>query len=229
MRIAVIGTGGVGRTLAAALFDLGHDVAIGTRKVENTLANTEPDMFGNPPFAQWQETYPDIALLPFDEAGAFGDVIINATNGANSLRALTAVGADNLAGKILLDVALPLDLSQGMPPTLTIANDDSLGEQIQRTIPEAKVVKSLSSVAYAVMVDPSRVPGDHDLFITGDDQAAKNTVQEPLEGFGWPATPFIDLGDITGARGAEMYSRLYFTLTGALGTFDLNIKVIRAS
>lgn len=228
MKIAVIGTGGVGRTLAAALAGLGHEVVIGTRDVENTLANTEPDVFGNPPYARWQQEHTDIRLLPFAEAGAHGEVVLNATNGANSLAALEAVGADNLAGKVLLDLALPLDLSQGMPPTLTVANTDSLGEQIQRAFPDARVVKSLNSVAFPVMVDPSRVPGAHTLFVAGDDEDAKETVRGLLEGFGWPADAVIDLGDITGARGAEMYSRLYFTLAGVLETFDFNINVVRA-
>lgn len=225
MKIAVLGTGGVGRTLAAALADGGHEVVIGTRNVENTLANTEPDVFGNPPYATWQEEHQDIRLLPFSEAGAHGEVVLNATNGANSLSALEAVGAENLAGKVLLDLALPLDLSQGMPPTLTVANTDSLAEQIQRTFPDTRVVKSLNSVAFPVMVDPTRVPGEHNLFVAGNDEDAKTTVRGLLEGFGWPAGSIIDLGDITGARGAEMYSRLYFTLAGVLETFDFNINV----
>lgn len=108
-------------------------------------------------------------------------------------------------------------------------NTDSLAEQIQRAFPAAKVVKSLNTVAYPVMIDPSRVPGEHDLFVAGNDADAKNTVRELLTGLGWPAESVVDLGDITGARGAEMYARLYFTLTGALGTFDLNIKIVRAS
>lgn len=228
MKIAVIGTGGVGRTLAAALAANGHDVVIGTRNVDNTMANTEPDVFGNPPYATWQRDHTDIHLLPFAEAGAHGEVVLNATNGANSLAALEAVGSENLAGKVLLDLALPLDLSQGMPPTLTVANTDSLAEQIQRTFPEARVVKSLNSVAFPVMVDPSRVPGEHNLFVAGNDEDAKDTVRRLLEGFGWPADSVIDLGDITGARGAEMYARLYFTLAGVLDTFDFNINVARA-
>ncbi|UQN30905.1 NADPH-dependent F420 reductase [Brachybacterium kimchii] len=229
MKIAVIGTGGVGRTLAAALATLGHEVAVGTRSVENTLARTEPDVFGNPPYSQWQQEHTDIQLLPFAEAGAFGEIVLNATNGANSLTALEAVGAENLDGKVLLDVALPLDLSQGMPPTLTVANTDSLAEQIQRTYPEAKVVKSLNSVAFPVMVDPSRVPGEHSVFVAGDHEDAKAAVRSLLEGFGWPTGAIIDLGGITGARGAEMYSRLYFTLAGVLDTFDFNIKVVRGA
>lgn len=226
MKIAIIGTGGVGRALAAALSAAHHEVAIGTRHVQNTLTNTEPDMFGNPPFAQWQKEHAEIELLSFPDAGAFGDVVINASSGANSLSALQTVGAENLSGKVLLDIALPLDLSQGLPPTLTVSNNDSLAEQIQREFPETFVVKSLNTVAFPIMVEPARVPGDHNLFVAGNNEKAKGVVIDLLAEVGWPNSSIIDLGDITGARGAEMYSRLYFTLAGALETFDFNIKII---
>lgn len=230
MKIAVIGTGGVGRALAERLANLGHEVVIGTREVQATLARSEPDPFlGTPPFAQWQAAHPDVALVSFADAGEFGDLIFNATSGVNSLAALEQVGADNLAGKVLIDLALPLDLSQGMPPTLTVANTDSLGEQIQRAFPDARVVKTLNSVSYAVMVAPGRVPGEHNLFIAGDDPAAKDTARELLSAFGWPARSVLDLGDITGARASEMYSRLLFQLAGVLGTFDVNISVHHAA
>lgn len=229
MRIAVIGTGGVGRALAERLAGLGHEVVIGTRDVEATLARAEPDPFlGTPPFGQWQSAHPEVTLRSFADAGAFGELVINATSGVNSLAALNQVGADNLAGKVLLDLALPLDLSQGMPPTLTVANTDSLGEQIQRTFPEARVVKTLNSVSYAVMVDPGRVPGEHNLFIAGDADDAKAAARDLLAAFGWPDGSVLDLGDITGARASEMYSRLLFQLAGVLGTFDVNIAVRHA-
>lgn len=227
MKIAVIGTGMVGRALAAALDGLGHEVAIGTRSVEHTLSRTEPDAFGSPPLSQWLRDHPGVTLLSFADAGARSEVIVNATNGAVSLDALAAVGAENLAGKVLLDVALPLDVTQGMPPALTIVNTDSLAEQIQRAFPKARVVKSLNTVTYTVMVNPTLLPGEHSLFIAGNDAEAKQVVRELLTGFGWPAPAIIDLGDITGARGAEMYSRLYFTLTEVLGTYEFNIQLVR--
>lgn len=167
-------------------------------------------------------------LAPFADAGAHGEVVLNATQGAVSLDALALVGAQNLTGKVLLDLALPLDFSEGFPPVLNVANTDSLGEQIQRTYPDTKVVKSLTSVFCQVMVDPSRVPGEHNVFVAGNDTDAKHTVRGLLSEFGWPGTSVIDLGDITGARAVEMYSRMYFTLVGALGTFELNINVVRA-
>ena len=229
MKIAVLGTGMVGRTLAARLAGLGHDVVIGTRNPDATLARTEPDGMGTPPYAQWQGEHPDVRLLPFREAGAHAEMVVNATNGANALSALNAVGADTLAGKVLLDVALPLDMSGGMPPTLTVANTDSLGEQVQRAFPDAKVVKSLTTVFCEVMVDPGKIPGEHTIFVAGNDADAKTVVQGILDQFGWPAPSILDLGDITGARAVEMYSRLFFTLADKFGSFELNINVVRAA
>lgn len=133
MKIAVLGTGTVGQAIAGRLASLGHDVVIGTRDVDQTLARTEPEAMGHPPYATWQESHPGVELVPFPEAGAYGEFVVNATAGTS---------ATNLAGKVILDLALPLDFSQGMPPLLTVANTDSLGEQIQRTFPEARVVKT---------------------------------------------------------------------------------------
>lgn len=124
MRIAVIGTGMVGQALAGRLAGLGHDLVVGTRDVEQTLARTEPDMMGNPPYAVWQQDHPHVRLTRFAEAGAHGEIVVNASAGANSLQALELVGAENLAGKVLIDLAIPLDLSQGMPPSLLIAGAD---------------------------------------------------------------------------------------------------------
>lgn len=229
MKIAVLGTGMVGRILAARLSQLGHDLVIGTRNPKDTLARTTPDGMGTPPYAQWQDEHPEVRLLGLPDAGAHGEIILNATHGAVSRDALHAVGADHLAGKVLLDLALPLDLSQGMPPTLTVANTDSLGEQLQRDFPDAKVVKSLTTVYCEIMVDPGRIPGEHNIFVAGNDDQAKKTVEGILHQLGWPAESILDLGDITGARAVEMYSRLSFTLAEKFGSFELNIHVIRGS
>ena len=220
MKIAVLGTGMVGRALAGRLAELGHDVAVGTRDVADTRRSTD--------YSAWQEQHPTVPLLTFREAGEFGDVILNAVAGAHALPALEIVGAAALAGKVLLDLAIPLDLSAGLPPMLTTANRDSLGEQIQAAFPDAFVVKSLHTVYYEVMIDPGRVPGEHSIFVAGNDPAAKTTVTGILEQFGWPTGSIIDLGDIAAARATEMYSRLFFALYGRLGTFDFNINVVRA-
>lgn len=224
MKIAVLGTGMVGRTIAGALAGLGHDVAIGTRDPQATLARTEPDMMGAPPFAQWHAAHGRIAVATFADASDGSDLIVNATNGGGSLHALAAAG--NLAGKVIMDISNPLDFSQGMPPSLNPVNTDSLGEQIQRTFPEAKVVKTLNTMTASVMVDPAHVAGgDHSVFVSGNDAEAKSTVTEILKGFGH--RDVIDLGDITSARGAEMILPIWLRLWGALGTGEFNFKIAR--
>jgi predicted dinucleotide-binding enzyme len=227
MKIAVLGTGMVGRALSSRLAGLGHDVVIGTRDVAATLSIAEPDRMGNMPFAQWQADHQDVRLLSFADAGAHGEVVVNATGGGVSLAALEAAGADNLAGKVLIDVANTLDFSQGRPPTLSIVNTDSLGEHIQRAFPDARVVKTLNTMNASIMVNPSRVPGDHDVFVAGEDADAKETVKGLLREFGWKDDNIVDLGGIRSARGTEMYLPLWLSLWGVIGTSDYNIKVVR--
>lgn len=225
MRIVVLGTGMVGRKLAGKLAGVGHDVAIGTRDVHRTLARAEPDAKGASPYAEWQKLNPKVRLVPFENAGTHGDVIVNATAGAQSLAVLQMVGAESLAGKVLLDLAVPLDYSQGRPPRLLFANDDSLGEQIQRALPETRVVKTLNTMHMNVMIDPSRVPGLHNVFLAGDDGGAKTIVEALLAQFGWPTEAMVDLGGIRQSRATEMYAPLLFSLMGRFDTADLNIAV----
>lgn len=227
MKIAVIGTGMVGRAIAHRLNGLGHDAVIGTRDPEATLARTEPDPKGTPPFAQWHADHQETRLVTMAEAGAHGEIIVNATGGADSIAALELVGREALAGKVLLDIALPLDLSEGMPPKLLVANSDSLGEQIQRAFPEARVAKSLSTVQFEVMIDPTILPGRHNIFVSGNDPEAKSVVSGLLQEFGWPSDAIVDLGDVTTSRAVEMYSRLLFTLAGIFGDYHLNIAIVR--
>jgi predicted dinucleotide-binding enzyme len=200
MRIGMLGTGTVGQTLTEKLTGLGHDVRVGSRDPERSFA----------------------------AAAAHGEIVFNATAGGASLEALRMAGAENLAGKLLVDVANPLDFSQGFPPTLTICNDDSLAESIQREFPDTRVVKALNTVNASVMVDPSVVPGDHHIFIAGDDEGAKAEVGELLQSFGWPAGSVFDLGDLSAARGMEMYLPLWLRLYQATGTGQLNVAVLHA-
>ncbi|GJF31869.1 hypothetical protein KNE206_45690 [Kitasatospora sp. NE20-6] len=228
MRYAVIGTGTVGRTLAAKLASLGHDVLLGTRDVQETLERTGPDGYGNPPFHVWSAEHPDVRLATFADAAAGADTVVNASLGSASLAALTAAGQANLDGKLLIDVANPLDFSRGMPPTLDPVNTDSLGEQIQRAFPTARVVKTLNTMNCAVMVDPGRLPGPHDVFVCGDDDAAKKETVDLLLSFGWPRASVLDLGDITSARGLEQVLPLWVRIWGALGDWDFNFHVQKA-
>jgi predicted dinucleotide-binding enzyme len=226
MKIAVLGTGTVGRTIAGALAGLGHDVVIGTRDPQATLARTETDRMGTAPFAQWHAAHAGTGLAAFADAAAGAELIVNATQGGGSLAALAAAGTGNLAGKVIMDIANPLDFSQGMPPSLNPVNTDSLAEQIQRAFPHARVVKTLNTMTASVMVDPARVAGgDHSVFVSGDDAEAKAAVTELLKGFGH--RDVIDLGDITSARGAEMLLPIWLRLWGALGTGEFNFKIAR--
>ncbi|MCU1434381.1 MAG: oxidoreductase [Pseudarthrobacter sp.] len=226
MKIAVLGTGSVGPALAAAFARLGHDVAIGTRDPQATLARTEPGATGGPPFTQWHAAHQEIAVRTFADAAAASELVVNATNGAASLAALAEAGAENLAGKIVVDVSNALDFSQGFPPSLNPVNTDSIGEQIQRAFPEARVVKTLNTMANSVMVDPRHVAGgDHTVFVSGNDAGAKAAVTDILTALGH--TDVLDLGDITTARGVEMILPLWLRIWGALGTADFNVKVAR--
>lgn len=226
MRIGVLGTGTVGRVIGARFVALGHDVTIGTRDVDALLASTEPSMITQETFADWHAKNPEVSLGSFAEAAEHGELLVNATNGAGSLDALRAAGQQNLEGKVLIDIAVPLDFSGGMPPSLFLSNTDSLGEQIQRTFPGVRVVKSLNTVNAFVMADPSLVAdGDHSVFVCGNDARAKEQVAEILRSFGWHDV--IDLGDITSARGTESYLPLWLRLWGALQDPMFNIKVVR--
>jgi len=201
MKIGVLGTGIVGRTIATKLRELGHDVLVGSRSAGDDA-------------------------VPFAEAAAHGELVFNCTNGNASLEALNAAGAENLAGKVLVDVTNALDFSQGRPPLVGVSTGDSLGEQIQRAFPEARVVKALNTVNANVMVDPGVVPGEHDMFVSGNDEAAKAQVAELLQEFGWPRERIVDLGDITGARGQELYVALWIRLMDAVGGPTFNVRVL---
>jgi 8-hydroxy-5-deazaflavin:NADPH oxidoreductase len=226
VRFGILGTGVVGRTIAARLDDIGHEVMVGTRNPEGTASRAEPDTYGNPPFSVWQEEHPEVKLGTFSEASAHGEMVVNATSGTVSLRVLELASETNLNGKILIDVGNPLDFSQGMPPTLSVSNSDSLGEQIQRRFPEAKVVKTLHTMNAYLMVDPRQLAGaDHTVFVCGDDAEAKAKVTELLQSFGW--TDIIDLGDITTARGTEMVLPIWLRLFGALQKPVFNFKIVR--
>jgi 8-hydroxy-5-deazaflavin:NADPH oxidoreductase len=226
MKIAVLGTGPVGQAVAVALAAHAHEVVVGTRDPQATLARSEPDTFGNPPFRVWRESHPGIGFATLAEAAAQGELIVNATHGTGSVPVLESAGEENLAGKVLVDIANPLDFSQGMPPSLTISNTDSLGEQIQRRFPRTRVVKALNTVNAYLMVNPGQLAGgDHTTFVSGNDPDAKKIVTELLASLGH--TDVIDLGDISTARGTEMYLPLWVRLWGALGNPMFNIKVVR--
>lgn len=199
MRIGVLGTGMVGRAISGKLAELGHDVRVGSRQAGDDT-------------------------VTFADAAAHGELVFNCTNGAASLDALTAAGADNLDGKVLVDVTNALDFSGGGPALFT-STTESLGERIQAAFPGARVVKSLNTVNCNLMVDAASVPGDHVVFVAGNDDDAKARTRELLGEFGWPAERVVDLGDITGARATEHYLMLWVRLRGVVGGPNFNISV----
>jgi predicted dinucleotide-binding enzyme len=221
----MIGGGAVGQTLGAALLARGHQVMIGIR-------NPSPEELAKPraqaaPLAEWAlKTGGKVGS--FAEAAAFGEVVFNVTQGAHSVAALTAAGAGNLAGKVLVDVANPLDFSAGMPPFLSrdYSGPTSLGEAIQAAIPTARVVKAFNTITASVMVDPSLIQGEHDLFLSGDDDGAKVEVAAIARGFGW--TSIVDLGDIKGARAQEAVLPIWVRLWMTGGSPMVNLRVVRA-
>ena len=213
MRIAIIGTGIAGRTLARGLRRVGHEVVVGTR---------DPDATGRR--EEWAGV--ELPLRSLGTVAVDADLVVNATNGSASLAALGEVGSDHLDGKVVLDVANPLDFSRGFPPSLSVKDTDSLAEQIQRAFPAARVVKSLNTVTASVMVDPATVgDGETTMFVAGDDPGARQQVVGLLRGLGWHDV--IELGGLDNARGMEMWLPLWVRLMGALGTAEFNVKVVR--
>jgi 8-hydroxy-5-deazaflavin:NADPH oxidoreductase len=228
VKIAVLGTGMVGQTLAGRLAALGHQVTVGTRDPEATLARAaSPEGAGTPAYSSWQAEHPAVRLATFGAAAEQAELIINATAGGASLQALASAGPANLDGKVILDVANSLDFSRGFPPSLSVVNTDSLAEQIQRAHPTARVVKSLNTMNCRVMVDPARVPGEHVVFVSGDDSDAKATVAGVLGELGWAPGAIWDLGGLSTARGAEMLMPVWLSIMQKLGSGDFNFAIAR--
>ncbi|MDO9497352.1 MAG: NAD(P)-binding domain-containing protein [Nocardioides sp.] len=225
MDIAVLGTGSVGRTVSGRLDELGHVVTIGTRDPHATLARTEPDGMGNPPYSAWSAAHPGVGLATYADAAGGAGLVVNASAGSAALDVLALAGAVRLAGKVLVDISNPLDFSAGFPPSLLVKDTDSLGEQIQRAFPEARVVKTLNTLTASLMVRPETLGSSSTVFVSGDDPSAKAVVAGLLASFGHDDV--VDLGGIETARGAEMLMPLWLRLMQALGTSEFNLKVVR--
>jgi 8-hydroxy-5-deazaflavin:NADPH oxidoreductase len=212
MKIGVLGTGVVGQAIARKLVALGHDVVMGAR----TAANKKAQAFAGATAGR---------AGSFADAAAHGEIIFHCTLGDAAVEVLTQAGAENLKGKVVVDISNPLDSASGFPPSLSITNTDSLGELLQRTFPEARIVKSLNTVTASIMVDPAKLPGAHTVFVSGNDAAAKAEVTELLKSFGWQS--ILDLGDITTARGTEQYVALWIRLYMALGKSEFNVALVK--
>jgi predicted dinucleotide-binding enzyme len=218
MKFGILGTGIVGNTIGSKLVQLGHEVKMGSRTPDNekgkefVKANAGKASHGT-----------------FADAATFGEVIFNCTSGGVSLNVLQMAGAANLDGKILIDVSNPLDFSKGMPPILvpSLSNTTSVGEAIQKAFPDVKVVKTFNTMNTNLMVNPSLIKGEHDVFICSNDDGAKTKVKEMLGWFGWKANMMIDLGDITGSRGMEMILPLWIRLWGVFQSPNFNFRIVR--
>ncbi|MDQ3290973.1 MAG: NAD(P)-binding domain-containing protein [Bacteroidota bacterium] len=216
MKIAVLGTGVVGQTIAGKLIQLGHTVKMGSRSATNEKATS------------WAEQNGEKASAgTFAEAAAFGEVIFLATKGDVTLDIIQQANPENFSGKTVIDISNPLDFSRGFPPTLTITNTNSLAEEVQKAIPEAYVVKTLNTLTAHLMVEPTRLLEETHVFLSGNHAAGKDQARSLLQEFGWQN--IIDLGDITTARGTEQLLPLWVRLYAALGTPNFNFKIVRES
>lgn len=217
MNIAILGTGMVGAAVGKKLTDLGHKVMMGSRTSDNEKA------------LEWvKKCGANASAGNFSEAAAFGEIIFLCTNGAVTIEAIALSGKENFKGKTVIDITNPLDFSKGMPPTLIaeLTNTNSLGEEVQKTLPDSKVVKTLNTVNCEIMTDPSKLSEETSIYVSGNDSAAKEKVSEILRSFGW--TSIIDLGDISTARGTEMILPLWIRLWGSLKTGHFNFKIVRS-
>lgn len=216
MKIGVLGTGSVGDAMATRLVELGHDVMMGSRSATNEKAK-----------AWATKVYGEGRIGTFADCASHAEVLFNCTKGEVSLDVLYSCNQTDLHNKVLIDVSNPLDFSQGFPPSLTVCNTTSLGEQIQTTFPMLRVVKAFNTLTAALMVHPQLLSQPHDLFICGNDADAKTICREIAQSFGWADSNIIDLGNILQARGTEMFLPLWIRLYGAFQTPMFNIHVVR--
>ncbi|MDX8355724.1 NADPH-dependent F420 reductase [Cognatiyoonia sp. IB215182] len=217
MKYAVLGTGMVGHTLATKLVALGHEVRMGAR------------ISDNPKAVAWAKANgPQSGHGTFADVAIWADRVIFAVNGANVVEVADAVTDGVVAGKTVIDVTNPLDMSNGMPPTLVpeLSNTTSAGEALQARLPSAKVVKALNTMNHQIMVEPARVGGEHDVFLAGDHEDAKADVVAMLTEFGW-SDP-VDLGPLSAARGTEGLMPFWLRMWGVVGNADFNYRIVRA-
>lgn len=223
MNIGVIGSGIVGQSVGGKLAELGHSVVLGTRDP----ANVDEKKGYAPSLGEWLAgAGPNARLGTFAAAAAHGEVVVNALNGLVSVDVLRPLAA-SLDGKLLIDISNPLDFSRGMPPAvLTYEGGASLAEEIQRALPGARVVKTLNTLTASLMVNPRQLAdGDHSVFVSGDDAAAKAQAADILRSFGW--RDIIDMGGLASARGAELILPIWLQLFGTFGTPQYNFKIVR--
>jgi len=230
MKAGIFGTGNVGQTIASKLVSLGYEVMIGTRDVNEARSRTATDNYGGPGFGTWLLSNPKIKLGTFAETASFGDLLVNATSGSGSVKAFKSAKTDDLKNKVVIDIANPLDFSKGMPPSLipSLSNTNSLGEELQKEFPQAKIVKTLNTMWCGLMVNPGMIGGgNHVNYLCGNDNEAKQKVKELLIKMGWKEDSLLDLGDITNSRGTEAVLLIWLRVWGKTGTGAFNFNIVR--
>ena len=213
MKIGILGTGDVGQALGKAFVALGHAVMMGGRTSTNDKA-----------LAWATETGANASVGTFADAAAFGEVIVLATLGVANESAITMAGLANFRGKLVIDTTNPLDFSGGMPPKLAISGNDSGGEQVQRLLPDAHVVKAFNTVGNAFMFRPDFPGGPPDMFICGNHDAAKAKVGGILKDFGWGV---VDVGGIESSRYLEAMCMVWVIAAMRSGDWNHAFKMLR--
>jgi len=214
MKIGILGTGMVGETLGTRFVQMGHQVKMGSRTANNENA------------AKWAAKNGTAASAgTFAQAAEFGEMVFLCLKGDVQMDVIRSVGERPFGSKPVVDVSNPLDFSHGMPPSLSICNTNSLGEEVQKALPAAKVIKTLNIVNCEIMIEPNKAGQQPTMFICGNDSAAKASVTLLLKDLGW--ADIIDLGDITKARATEMLLPIWLSLMQTLGHVHFGFKIVR--
>jgi 8-hydroxy-5-deazaflavin:NADPH oxidoreductase len=230
MKVSILGTGNVGQTFAEKFISLGHQVMMGTRNVNDTMERKAADNYGSLPFGEWHAKNEKVQLGTFAAAAEYGDIILNALQGAVTISTIKSCKSTDFDGKIIIDIANPLDFSKGFPPSLLegLNNTNSLGEEIQKLLPNSKVVKTLNTMYSGIMVNPAMINnGNHTNYVCGNDADAKTKVKEILKSFGWKDESILDLGDLTNARGTESTLLIWTRIYGATQSGAFNLSIVK--
>ncbi len=214
MRVGILGSGDVGRALGTGFATIGHSVMIGTR---------HPDQ---PHLREWSETEPGERLLGTpSEAAEYGELMVVSTLGVATTEAVLSAGVHHFGTKVVIDTTNPLRFEEGGAPSLAIGLTTSAGEELQKLLPSARVVKAFNIVGNVHFFRPSFPGGPPDMYVCGNDGPAKQTVTDVLHRFGWPSV--IDLGGIESSRELESLCILWVKTAMALGNWNIAFKVLR--
>lgn len=211
MKIGIIGSGSVAQTLGTGFVEKGHEVMLGTRDASKLAA--------------WQAQSGDKASVgTFADAASFGEVIFLSVAATALDPAIKLAGGDSFAGKTVIDLSNPMDFSGGIPPKFTATVDNSLGEKVQRALPEANVVKAFNSIGVAVMTDPDFEGETATHFIAGNSEAAKAEATALIEEFGWDV---VDLGGIEQSFFLEALASLWVNYAFKTNNWNQAFRLLR--